>query len=157
MFTPAQSEHHWLSRLVGNWEFEHDCQMPDGSIHKMSGTMASRMLGELWLICESTSAAPDGSKWSSIMTVGFDPAKNQFVGTYVGSSMAMIWPYHGQLSPDSSTLPLESEGPKFDGSGFGKYRDTIKIIDENNWLFTSELQSDDGSWVQFMSGPYRRV
>ena len=156
MFAQPQKEHHWLSRLVGDWEFEHDCKMPDGTDAKSGGKMVCRMLGELWVICESIGVAPDGNNWSTIMTVGFDPSKNAYVGTFIGSMMANIWHYHGVMDADGVTLPLESEGPKFDGSGIGKYRDTIKIIDENTWLFTSDYQSDDGKWIPFMSGTHRR-
>jgi hypothetical protein len=157
MFSRSQKEHQWLSRLAGNWDFEHDCTMPDGSVAKSSGKMVCRMLGELWLICESAGTTPDGNAWSSIMTIGFDPTENAFVGTFIGSMMANIWHYRGGLDSCGATLPLECEGPKFDGSGIGKYRDTIKIIDENVWLFTSDCQIDDGTWKRFMCGKHRRV
>lgn len=90
------------------------------------------------------------------MTVGFDPSQNQYVGTFIGSMMATIWPYHGVLDSTGKRLPLNSEGPKFDGSGIGKYRDTIEIVDENTWLFISELQADDQTWTQFMCGRHTR-
>lgn len=157
MFSQSQTEHHWLTQLVGQWEFEHDCQMPNGESAKSGGKMVCKMLGELWLICESEGNAPNGNSWSSIMTIGFDPTKGMYVGTFIGSMMANIWHYAGVLEADGVTLPLESEGPKFDGSGIGKYRDTIKLIDEKTWLFTSDFQSSDGTWSQFMNGVHRRV
>ena len=149
MFAKPQPEHQWLDQLVGEWKFEHDCKMPDGSRATAQGVMTCRSLGGLWLICESTGDSPDGA-WSSIMTLGFDPAQNQYVGTFVASMMANIWPYHGVPDATGKMLPLNSEGPRFDGKGIGKYRDTIEIIDSNTWLFRSELESDDGNWLQFM-------
>jgi hypothetical protein len=156
MFAKPQQEHRWLDQLAGRWKFEHNCEMPDGAKSTASGIMSCRSLGGMWLICESSGQSPDGD-WSSIMTVGFDPVQNQFVGTFVGSMMANIWPYHGVLDTNAKRLPLYSEGPKFDGSGTGKYRDTIEIVDANTWLFTSELQSDEGDWQQFMVGKHTRV
>ena len=156
MFAKPQTEHQWLDQLVGNWKFAHECQMPDGKISKANGSMACRSLGGLWLICESSGDSSDGESWSSIMTLGFDPAQNQYVGTFIGSMMANIWPYHGVVDSSGKRLPLNSEGPKFDGSGHCKYRDTIEIIDKDNWLFTSELQDDDGKGVQFMTGQHTR-
>ena len=149
MFAKPQPEHQWLDQLVGEWKFEHDCKMQDGSRATAQGVMTCRSLGGLWLICESTGDSPDGA-WSSIMTLGFDPAQNQYVGTFVASMMANIWPYHGVPDATGKMLPLNSEGPRFDGKGIGKYRDTIEIIDSNTWLFRSELESDDGNWLQFM-------
>ncbi|MFN8709878.1 MAG: DUF1579 domain-containing protein [Planctomyces sp.] len=149
MFAKPQPEHQWLDQLVGEWNFEHDCKMPDGSRSTAQGVMTCRSLGGLWLICESTGDSPDGA-WSSIMTLGFDPAQNQYVGTFVASMMANIWPYRGVPDATGKILPLDSEGPRFDGKGIGKYRDTIEIIDANTWLFESELETVDGNWLQFM-------
>jgi len=156
MFAVPQQEHQWLDQLVGLWRLEHDCQMPDGNRSTTHGTMTCRSLGGMWLICESSGSSPKGGAWSSIMTLGFDPAQNQYVGTFVGSMMANIWPYRGIVDASGRRLPLESEGPKFDGSGIGRYRDTIEIVDADTWLFTSEFQSDDGKWQQFLSGKHTR-
>jgi hypothetical protein len=156
MFDKPQAEHQWLDQLVGQWKFEHDCQMPDGGKSITHGTMTCRSLGGLWLIGESSGQSPDGGAWSSVMTLGFDPALKQYVGTFIGSMMAHLWPYHGTLDATGKRLPLNSEGPKFDGKGMGKYRDTIEIVDPDTWLLVSELQSDDGKWLQFMSGKHTR-
>lgn len=156
MFAKPQQEHQWLDQLVGQWKFEHDCTMPDGTKSSASGTMSCRSLGGMWLICESSGESPEG-EWSAIMTLGFDPAQRQFVGTFVGSMMANIWQYHGVLGDDGTRLPLYAEGPKFDGSGMAMYRDTIEIVDANTWLFTSELQSDEARWLQFMVARHVRV
>jgi hypothetical protein len=156
MFAKPQQEHQWLDQLLGQWKFEHNCQMPNGSKSTTHGAMNCRSLGGLWLISESSGDSPGGGAWASIMTLGFDPAENQYVGTFVGSMMANIWPYHGVLDETGKRLPLHSKGPKFDGSGSGEYRDTIEIVDANNWLFISEFQDDDGSWLQFMRGRHTR-
>ncbi|HMO14781.1 MAG TPA: DUF1579 domain-containing protein [Pirellulaceae bacterium] len=157
MFATPQAEHQWLAQLVGNWNFDHECTMPDGSKSVTAGKMTCRMLGGMWLLAESSGETPDSGPWGSLMTVGFDTTKNQFVGTFVGSMMSMIWPYHGELDATGKRLPLNSQGPKFDGSGIGNYRDTIEIIDENTWLFTSELQTDEGEWIKFLDGKHVRA
>lgn len=157
MFAKPQDEHDWLEQLVGKWTFEHECQMPDGVPSKTHGRMSCRTLGGLWILCESRGEQSDGEPWSSIMTLGFDPEQNRYVGTFIGSMMANIWHYQGVVDATGKRLPLDSEGPKLDGNGQCKYRDTIQIIDGDNWLFTSELQNDDGQWVQFMTGPHTRV
>lgn len=157
MFAKPQAQHHWLDPLVGNWSFEHDCKMPDGSTNKTSGKMVGRSLGGLWLICESSGGNDASDRWTSIMTVGFDPAKDHYVGTFVGSMMSNIWHYEGRVDASGKRLPLKSEGPKFDGSGMCPYRDTIEMVDENTWLLISELQTDDGNWIKFMTGTHTRV
>ncbi len=156
MFAKPQAEHKWLDQLIGAWTLEHCCQTPDGGESTTKGRMTCRSLGGLWLIGESKGVSTEGDDWSSIITLGFDPAQNQYVGTFIGSMMANLWPYQGVLDATGKRLPLESVGPKFDGSGIGKYRDTIEIVNADHWLFNSEVQTDSGEWVQFMRGQHYR-
>ena len=110
-----------------------------------------------WLICESCGESPEGEAWSSIMTIGFDPSQHRYVGTFVGSMMATIWTYHGVVDASGKRLPMDTEGPKFDGSGTCKYRDTIEIVDDDYWLYTSQMQTDSGEWIKFIDGKHRRT
>ncbi|MGV3484386.1 MAG: DUF1579 domain-containing protein [Planctomycetaceae bacterium] len=157
MFAKQQAEHRWLDQLIGSWNFEHHCRMPDGTESKAPGTMMCRSLGGMWLICESSGQSDESGPWSSIMTLGYDPAQKQYVGTFIGSMMANIWPYHGVIDESEKRLPLYSEGPKFDGSGVGQYRDTIELIDADTWLFSSEWLADDGQWVEFLVAKHIRA
>lgn len=157
MFAKPQAEHEWLNQLTGDWEFEHDCKMPDGTATKTGGHMNCRSLGGMWLICESSGSSGEGGTWSSIMTLGFDPVKGHYVGTFVGSMMANIWPYQGVVDGSGKRLPLLSEGPKMNGDGIGRYRDTIEIVDKNTWMFFSEFEDENSQWIQFMAGKHNRV
>jgi len=70
------------------------------------------------------------------MTLGFDPGQKRYVGTFIGSMIdSDPGPFRGSLDASGKRLPLWSEGPKFDGSGIGEYRDTIEIIDGDTWQF----------------------
>lgn len=155
IYSTPQSQHHWLNQLVGEWDFVHLCKMPDGTENTTPGTMMCRTLGGMWLICESTYELDDSS-WYSVITLGFDPEQNQYVGTFIGSMMANIWHYQGNLDGSGRRLPLMSEGPSLTGNGTTKYRDTIEIIDGDTWLFTSEMLTEDGQWVQFLDGKHLR-
>ena len=157
MFAEPQSEHRWLAQLVGKWAFEHACEMPDGQTSSTRGEMHCRMLGGLWLICESAGESAEGGAWTSIMTLGFDPAQGCYVGTFVGSMMANIWSYRGGLDASGKRLPLDTQGPTFDGTGTCRYRDTIEIEHGDQWLFTSEMQNGDGQWVKFLDAKHVRA
>jgi len=157
MFATPQKEHRWLDQLIGDWEFSHHCKMPDGSQSSSPGKMICRSLAGMWLICESSGESQQGTIWSSIMTLGFDAAKGLYVGTFVGSMMTNIWHYSGVLDATGKVLPLDSQGPKFKGSGVGKYRDTIEIIDKDTWKFCSEFLADDGKWFKFLNATHVRV
>lgn len=160
MQTPEPtSEHHWLLQLVGNWEFECECVMgPDQPPMKSAGTQSTTAMGELWTLGEMRNVTPDGQTARSLFTLGYDPAKGRFVGTFVASCMTHLWPYDGQLDADRRILTLDSEGPSFAGDGsMAKYQDIIEVVDRDHYLLLSQIRHPDGSWTRFMTSRYTRV
>jgi hypothetical protein len=58
------------------------------------------------------------------MTLGYDPAKKRFVGSFVASMMTFLWLYDGELDAAQKVLKLDAEGPSFAGEGkMAKYVD----------------------------------
>ena len=92
----------------------------------------------------------------SVITLGYDPAKQRFVGTFIASMMTHLWPYEGSLRGD--VLTLDSEGPSFSGDGsMVKYQDIVEIKDDNHWILKSRMPGEDGKWLEFMTAHYRRT
>ena len=116
-----------------------------------------RSLQGMWLISEGCGESSEEGPWSSIMTLGYDPALGRYVGTFVGSMMSNVWMYQGKLDASGKRLVLDTTGPSFDGSGPCNYRDAIEPVDADTWLLNSEMQNDDGSWTQFMHGKHSRA
>ncbi len=156
MFDKPQAEHKWLEQLVGNWRIEQQCTMPSGATNRTEGQMTCRMIGGLWLFAESSGESDEGDKWTCVMTVGFDPKRNAYMGTFIGSMMSYLWPYEGTLDESRKRLVLDTNGPKMDGVGTSNYRDTIEIISSDHWRFTGELQNNDSTWTMIMDGAHRR-
>ena len=152
-------EHEWLLQFLGDCTFESECMMgPDQPPMKSTGKLTTRSLGSLWTLGEMESDGPDGQPMQSVITLGFDPAKQRFVGTFVASCMTHLWPYDGQLDAGRKVLTLDSEGPSFvDDGAMAKYQDIIEVIDKDHYLLSSKFQNADGSWTQFMSAKYVRV
>jgi hypothetical protein len=152
------TEHLWLQQLVGEWTFESECLMgPDQPPMKTTGSEVVKPLGKLWTIGEGTSDSPEGGPWNSVMTLGYDPEAKRFVGTFIASVMTHLWPYLGTLDASAKILTLDSEGPSFAGNGtMAKYQDIIEFITPDHRTLTSRVQSEDGSWHQFMNAHYRR-
>jgi hypothetical protein len=158
MNVEPQNEHKWLQRLVGKWESEMEAQMgPDQPPMKSTGTEQVRSLGGLWTIGEGTNEPPGGGMDYSIMTLGYDPARKRFVGTFVGSMMTHLWLYDGALDAAGKVLTLDSEGPNFTQDGLAKYQDIIELVSDDVRTLKSQIQGDDGNWLHFMSVTYRRV
>jgi hypothetical protein len=154
-----QAEHIWLQQLVGEWTVEAEMSMgPDAPPEKMTGTERVRSLGGLWTVGETTGPMPGGGEATMIMTLGYDPAKSRFVGTFVGSMMTNMWVYEGALDEKRTTLTLDTEGPSMSGDGsLAPYRDVIEFKSDDHRVMTSQGKGPDGDWVTFMTSNYRRV
>jgi len=152
-----QKEHEWLQQLVGEWKWEGDAAEPEKENQKHHGTEIVRSIGGLWIVAEGRGQAPDGAASESVMTLGYNPEKSAFVGTFVASMMTEMWVYQGWLDSSKNELVLDTEGPSFeDMTRRARYKDVIRIVDKDNRIMTSSYQGEGGSWYQFMSLHYRR-
>jgi hypothetical protein len=154
-----QKEHEWLEQLIGEWNYESSCIMgPDQPPMKSKGKESVRSLGGLWTIADMEGEMPDGGTGLMIMTLGFDPAKGRFVGTFIGGMMTHLWIYDGELDAAGKVLTLNAEGPSFAGDGtMAKYQDIIEIKSANERTLSSQVLGEDGKWTRFMSATYRRT
>jgi hypothetical protein len=157
MKAEPQKEHRWLERLVGEWTYEHEAVMGPGQPPmKSQGTEAVRSIGGLWVQCEGKWQMPDGGPATMIITLGYDPARERFVGTFIGSMMTNLWVYEGSLGGD--VLTLDAEGPSFtDPNKTARYQDIIEILSDDHRTLSSQVRGDDGQWTRFMTAHYRRT
>jgi hypothetical protein len=156
MQAQPQAEHRWLQRLVGEWSYEGEAAEPGGETMKSSGKESVRSLGGLWVLGEGDTQMPDGSPATTILTLGYDPQKRRFVGTWVGSMMTNLWVYEGML--DGDTLTLDCEGPAFESpEKTTKYQDIIELVGDDRRVLRSRAIGEDGEWIEFMRAEYRRT
>lgn len=100
---------------------------------------------------------PDNSPMHSLVSLGFDPVRGKFVGSCIASCMTHHWLYEGSLDADRRILTLDAEGPSFVGDGsMAKYQDIIEVVDQDTYLFSSQILDSNGHWVKFMSGKHTR-
>ena len=100
---------------------------------------------------------PGGSSAITLMTLGYDPQKERFVGTFIGSMMTNLWVYEDELDKDEKVLTLNTEGPDFTRPGkTAKYQDIIEFRSDDHRVLTSRALSEDGQWHQFMTAHYHR-
>jgi hypothetical protein len=149
----AMPEHKFLLQFVGEWTYSNTYLMgPDQPPMTMTGKETVRSIGELWTVGEGTIG--DGT---SVMTLGFDPKKNLFVGTFIASMMTHIWHYTGTLDSTGKILALDAKGPSMtDPNTDAEYVDTIEAVDANTRTLKSKIKKPDGQWVEFMSATYTR-
>ena len=158
MKAEPQKEHEWLQKIVGEWTFEGECIMgPDQPPMKSTGSESVRSIGGLWVMGEGQGETPDGGPATSIITLGYDPQKQRFVGTFVASMMTHLWSYEGALDADGKVLTLDTVGPTFSGNGTtAKYQDIIELRSDDHRVLRSRMQDEQGKWHEFMTAHYRR-
>lgn len=157
MHTDPQKEHQWLRKFLGDWTIEMDCGDNNGQPSTSTGSESVRMMGDLWIVFEGQCVMPDGKPGTTMMTLGFDPAKKRFVGTWQGSMMANLWVYEGELDAAGTTLTLNTEGPNMAAPGTtAKYKDVLEFKTDSHRVLRSHMQGEDGKWQQFMTAHFRR-
>ncbi len=158
MKTEPRKEHQWLQKLVGEWAGEGEATMaPDKPPEKFQTMETVRSMGGIWILLEGRGDTPDGGTDTTLMTLGFDPLKRRFTGTFIAAMMTHMWHYDGELDAAEKVLTLHTDGPSVsEASRMTKYKDVIEMRGEDHRVLTSHMLGDDGRWVTFMTAHYRR-
>lgn len=153
----TRKEQAWLLQLLGEWDYTSECVIEPGMpTETFEGSENVRSLGGLWLLCEGRGRMP-GDGTATMMTLGYDPGRQRFVGTWVGSMMPYLWVYDGLLDTEENVLRLDTEGPCCASGGrIVKQRDVIELKSFDHRVHTAYLQAEDGDWQPFMTTNYRR-
>ena len=161
---PQQTaEHKWLQKFVGEWTYETEAQMKPGEASmKFTGTESVRSIGGLWILAEGKGTMPDGSPATMLITLGYDPQKKRFVGTFVASMMTYLWQYDdGTLNGDTLTLPTvgpaDCGDPSSTGGKMATFRERVEFKSDDHRIFSSSVEGPDGQWTTIMTSHYRRV
>ncbi len=150
-------EHKWLEQFVGEWESVSEASFEPGQPPmKCSATIKAKMLGGFWMVSETQSEML-GTKVEAVQTIGYDPEKQKYVGSWVDSMVNHMWKYEGSVDASGKLLTLEAEGPNFMTSGkLTMYRDAYEFKTKDHIVATSSMRGEDGKWVVFMTGHVHR-
>jgi hypothetical protein len=126
---------------------------------KFHGSEVVRSLGGLWILAEGRGEMPEGGTGTSAMTLGYDPQKGRFLGTFIGSMMTHLWIYQGSLDDGRKILTLDTEGPGILGNEttLAKYQDAVERVSDDHRILRSRFLADDGEWHSFMTAHYHRM
>ncbi len=149
--------HKWLMQLVGEWETQAEIVVQPGQPPITGkGTDSVRAIGGFWAVCDVQTTIFD-QQFTGILTLGYDPEKQKYVGTWIDSNSHHLWQYEGSLDEAGRTLTLEAEGPSMAAPGStARYRDAFEIKSEDHRVFTSSIEVEPGKWHTFMTVHYRR-
>lgn len=139
----------WLEKFVGNWEVEHE--------GVASGTMKCVMVGDHWLMNDFRMKS-DLFDVRGIQTIGYDPEKKKYVGTWIDSMTGYMWHYAGEVDESGKKLTLEAVGPGMtDPEKTMRYRDAYEFSSADHIIATSSVENEDGTWTVFMKGTADRA
>ena len=155
--SPSTKEHEWLEKFVGEWTSSSEYS-PGPGLPSISckGVTKVHKLGGLWIVGESESTMGE-IKVSSVITLGYDPAKKKYVGTWVDSFNNHLWKYEGEVDSTGKVITLEAEGPDFTNPGKTTlFRDVYEFKSDDHKVLSSQVKGPDGAWTTFMTMDYRK-
>jgi hypothetical protein len=147
----------FLQQLVGEWSVVAEATLGPGQEPiRTESREVGRLLGGRWLVAESSGVLGD-QPFTSILTLGYDPAEERFVGTWISSMQSRLWSYTGALDDSGTALTLQTEGPILgDPATTARYREIIEIHDVDHKVMRSFILGPDGAWFEFSRAEYRR-
>jgi Protein of unknown function (DUF1579) len=156
MQAQPQAQHQWLDQFVGEWSSEMEYRMGAEPPSKVKGSEVVRSLGGLWMIAEGESETSGDCAGKTLMTLGYDPQRDRYVGTFIGTMMTNLWIYHGSLDASGEVLTLNTEGLNFSQSAMTPYQDSIEFVSHDHRIMTSKVLEENGNWLEFMTAHYWR-
>lgn len=149
----------FLEKLVGEWSVETEAvRGPGQDPIRAESREVARLLGGQWLVAESSGTTPGGDSVTSILTLGWNPAEEEFVGTWISSMQTHLWRYTGTLDDSGDVLTLETVGPILgDPARTTQYREVIEIQGVDRRVTRSLILGPDGEWFEFARAEYRRA
>ena len=150
-------EHEWLHQLAGQWEADLEVSAGPGKPPlKLKSTENTRRIGGFWILSESE-VTPPGMPFARALTLGYDPQKKKYVGTWVDSTSTHIGKSEGSMDAAGMTLTLEGEMPSpFDPSKSVRVREVIELKSRDLKVITTSLQGEDGNWFTLVTVNARR-
>lgn len=150
-------EHDWLQRLAGQWEADLEIAVQPGQPPlKVKATETTRRIGQYWILTEAETKPP-AMPFARALTLGYDTAKKQYVGTWVDSNSTHLGKYEGTMDAAGNTLTLVGEIPHpYDGTRLVKVREVIELKSPDQKVVTTSLQGDDGNWSTLVTLNARR-
>jgi hypothetical protein len=144
---PPVKEHSWLEQLAGEWESDVEITMPGQPAMKGKSTESAKMMGGFWLVANGEGEMM-GMKMTNLLTLGYDPDKKKYVGTWADSMTSYLWKYEGTVDESGKKLTLDTEGPcPMKPGQISKFKEVLEIVDKDTKVFTSSMLGDDGKWT----------
>ena len=115
-FSTPEKEHSILKKDAGNWSVKGKMWMAPGSpAQEFEATESNTLIGGFWVVSkfEGTFA---GMPMTGHATMGYDPKKKKYIGTWVDSMNPYMSKMEGEYDASTKTLTMMTEGVGMDGN-----------------------------------------
>ena len=151
----AQKEHEWLKAFAGEWELKGEMTVAPGQPPVTStGTETARLVGGFWVVSEIKGECM-GRAMTGQMTVGFDPAKKKYVGSWTDSMSTGLMVTESTYDPATKTSTGFMEGPDMTGK-VTRMKGVTEFPDPDRRVFTMYANGPDGKEAATMRITYTR-
>ena len=150
---PKPTEQHTeLLKGVGEWKGTLTAFMPGAPSDPVEATETVEGIGPFWIQtrfeCEWMSSPYVGTG-----CVGYDPAKQKYVGTWIDSTSTHIALMEGEMDPKTQTLVMRWNGPDPSGKMTPHRHETVHTPDS----YTSTFYMGEGAGTKTMVIEMKRV
>lgn len=156
-FVKPSPQHAFLKKEEGTWDATMKIFMggPDAPPETCKGVEKNKMLGGFWLISEYEGDF-GGQPFSGLGTVGYDPVKKKYIGSWVDSVTPHLTLMEGTYDEAKKTLTLLTEGINPATGKPVKERHLHEYKDEDTRILKMYQEGEGGKDVLMMELTYKR-
>lgn len=152
--TPME-EHKMLKMDEGKWQATISMWNEQNKVTaKYTAIETNEMIGELWSIGKLQGQIA-GTDFSGFATLGYDPVKKKYIGTWIDSTRPEITEMEGNYDSKTKTLVLFYTSLDQNGNP-GKRKNVMIYQDKKTRDFTMFIKQNE-KWVKSMTILYQRI
>jgi hypothetical protein len=91
-----------------------------------------------------------------VLTIGYDPEKETYVGTWIDSMSSQKWEYKGTVDEGGKVLTLTTRGYCPMEQKMCNFRSTMEFKSADERVFTEAREQADGEYATVMVSHYTR-
>ena len=146
-------EHSRLMATVGVWDAEISMATPDGNTAS-TGVENVKKLGELWTVADFEYEFM-GVPVQGHGTMGYDPAKKKYIGTWVESGSPFISTLEGEYDEEKNAIVYKMQGKDPEGND-AEYRIITAAQDDTHRSFELHAKIGEDEYMKVLTINYTK-
>ena len=149
------AEHGLLMEMVGTWNVDCSYFMGPGEPMRTQAQETIEPVGGFWTVSLFESLFM-GAPFAGRATMGYDPQKGKWVGTWIDSMMPHMFVMEGDMDPETHVLTMHCEGPSMTG-GTAPYRSVSTPLPDGRRQFDMYMTPPGSDEIRMFHYVYTRA